>query len=233
MQISSFSQTDGVVEVEGSLNVTKNYSQGALGSISVGKDGVINNASGDLVLGNLMVNSELTVNGFGGDIIQAENTELTVDGISRFVAKNDKNFSDVILDSQGNDFLSAINISANNLILVGNDSLLLGDISANGFLDVTAGNNIRQTGSGNINAVGSVIMESFDGLIALNPGKYHFQSDSVLIDSESIVENIVTSSVTNTEDGVKEADSEFEQGENVESTSGFLNRIRESPIHYR
>ena len=233
MQFSSFSQTAGVVAAEGNLAVAKNYSQTELGSISVGDNVTINNYSGDLMLGNLAVGGTLTVNGFGGDIVQVENTQLTIDGVSRFDAKNSGNPSDVYLDSEGNNFLSAINITGNNLLLVADNSLLLGDISANGFLDVIAGNNIRQNDSGTISAVGSVIMGSFDGLITLNPGKYHFQSDSVLLDSESIVENIVTSSVNNTEEGVKEADSEFEQGDSVESTSAFLNRVSQSPVHYR
>ncbi len=233
MQFSSFSQTAGVVEAEGNFDVTKNYSQGGVGGISVGRDAAINNYSGDLELGNLAVGGVLNVNGFGGDIVQVENTQLIINGISRFDAKNNDNLADVYLDSEGNDFLSGINISANNLLLVGSNFLLLGDISANGFLDVTAGNNINQTDSGTINAVGSVIMESLDGLITLNPGKYHFHSDSVLIDSESIVENIVTSSVNNTEEGFKEADSEFEEGESVESTSAFLNRVSQSPIRHR
>lgn len=232
MQFSSFSQTAGVVNADGNLNVTKNYSQKG-GSIGIGNDAAINNYSGDLELGNLDVSGRLAVNNFGGDIFQAENTQLTIDGISRFDAKNNDKPADVYLDSQGNDFLSAINISSNNLLLVGNDSLLLGDITANGFLDVTAGGNISQIDSATINAAGTVIMESLDGLIKLNPGKYHFQGDSVLVDSESIVENIVTSSVNNTEEGVKEADSEFEEGDSVESTSGFLNRVSQSPIRHR
>ncbi len=230
MRFSSFSQTAGVINANGNLNVTKNYSQRG-GSISVGNDAAINNYSGNLELGNLDVNGTLVVNSFGGDIVQAENTQLTIDGVSRFDAKKNENPSNVFLDNEGNDFLSAINISGNNVALFGNTSLLLGDITANALF-VVAIDNIGQTDSGTISAAGPAVMVA-DGLIKLNSGKYHFQNDSLLVDSESIVQNIVTSSVNNAEDGVKEADSEFEQGESVESTSGFLNRVSQSPIRHR
>jgi hypothetical protein len=91
--------------------------------------------NGGITIGNIDAQGDLDVVSTDGDVIQAPGTTVHVDGSTTINAGN----NNITLDGPNNDFAGPVNGSGGNITLVdGNGGIILGDLDAQGDLNVTS-----------------------------------------------------------------------------------------------
>jgi hypothetical protein len=147
----NMSSTQGTVSfgqatVTGSLTAITNHQQVDLGSANVG--------------GNLNVQTN------GGNVVQstAANSALHVTGSSTINAGT----GNVTLPNVPNQFTQALNLQANNVVLVGSNGLILGNSTVTGNMSVTAATgSVTQTPTGVVNVSGTSTFTATQGDVVL------------------------------------------------------------------
>ena len=126
----------GGANITGSLNMSSTQGTVAFGQATV-TGGLTATTNGQQVdLGSASVGGNLNVQTNGGDVVQtaASNAALTVTGTSNINA----GAGNVTLPNVPNQFGQAVSLQANDVVLVGSNSLVLGQGAVTGNLSVTA-----------------------------------------------------------------------------------------------
>ncbi|MFV0436114.1 MAG: YDG domain-containing protein [Desulfopila sp.] len=147
--VGDFEQTGGDFATSGGADftVTDNFSQSGDGSVAVSGDADITDNSGGTVLGNLTVDGMLGVTSTDGAISQVGGTTLVVGGETTLAAAQNGLPADISLAGDSNDFGGRLNADGSNITINDVNGLILGEVSASGLLDATAGGNLDLLGS--------------------------------------------------------------------------------------
>ncbi len=178
IQVASFNQTAGSISNTGNFTVSQSFTQASPGTVAVGGDigitqatGVLGFSSlaggnialtasnGSVVLGNVTATGNLGVTATGAI---TQNAALTVAGTTTLTA----GANDITLANGSNDFTGVVSVVSGNYVsITDTNSLLLGSIAASGDLAVTAAGGIAL--GGNITTGGA---QSYVGNLGLQSG---------------------------------------------------------------
>ena len=127
---------------------------------------------GGLTLGNIDASGTLNASSTDGNITQAANTTITVDGTTTLSASDVVNGvvtpANITLGGAANDFAGTVNVlGANDVTLNDTNNLTLGNVTTTGNLDATADSGITLTGTV---SVANLTLEATDGAILQSGG---------------------------------------------------------------
>jgi filamentous hemagglutinin family protein len=185
----------GHVSVEGETHLTAR-SGGAPAGIALANDandfvGAVHADGADIaltdgngiVLGDVVAAGTLAVTARSGSITQTGGTRVDATGAATLLAEGVGN--DIALENAANDFRAAVNADGRNIALADANAILLGEVAADGTLDVTAlGGDIAQTGDG-ITAQGATTLTA-TGDITLDNALNDFIDGPVNADGANI-----------------------------------------------
>lgn len=168
---ANFSQTGGTTALTNSFNVSNDFSQGTSGSVTVGGNTSITDTTGGTTIGNLSTTGTTNITSTGGAITQDSGTSIVSGGTTTLDASNGATKYDITLDGNNN-FQSTVNANGNNITLKDTTGgIALGNVTAEGTLDVTSTNGaITQTSDTTIVVGGTTTLEASNGAI---PATYY------------------------------------------------------------
>ncbi len=176
--LASLAQTGGQLGTASDLTVTQDFTQGTLGSISVGGNTSITDTSGGMQIGNVNTSGTTQITSTGGDITQAAGTAVVSGGAATLAASNGGAAADITLNGVNNDFQAVVNANGANVSLTDVNALTLGTVTTAGNLTVnshgaldlgtsTVGGNLNaNSGNGNITQAGPLNVTGTSNLTA-------------------------------------------------------------------
>jgi hypothetical protein len=192
---SSFAATNGGNPANITLNGTVNNFVGPI-SLS-GQNISVVDGTGGLVLGQVVANGQLDVSSTGGDITQANGTNIVANGSSRFAATVGGTAANITLGGAANDFVGPVSLDGQNVTVVdGSGGLVMDDISSTGRLDVTASGAITQRSGSRVVAAGAARFSSATGNIQLTSSNNAFAAGVTGVDTPKVIGPSAPSAVT-------------------------------------
>ncbi|AEG31982.1 two-partner secretion domain-containing protein [Thiomicrospira cyclica] len=140
----AFSQTGGNTDLTNNFTVSESFSQGEVGSVTVGGNTSITDIDGGMTIGNLNTTGTTNLTSTDGAITQASGTKIISNDEATIRARDNEspaNFFDVILDEEDNEFSEKVTVEGDNVTLVA-----AGNLDA----DVTATTDAKVDASGEL-----------------------------------------------------------------------------------
>ena len=136
VNLASWSQSGGTLNVNGNFTVNSSFTQGLAGSVVVSGSTTLSSNSGVLTLGNLSSTGTLSVSSSAGAIAQASATTLSASSSATLSASLSGQGAGISVSNVGNLFQGQVSLSGSSVSLRNTQALSLGSVSASSDLNL-------------------------------------------------------------------------------------------------